>query len=201
MTPRHIPVQAKPVDSLVDLAELAATGDRDAYSRLYGSYVDMVFRYIYFRVKRHALAEDLTSEVFVRALQRIHTFRDQGRDPGAWFVTIARNLVADYFKSGYNRLEWSGAMPWDQAPDRPDPDPTPDQRAADSHVARLLWKAVRALPRPQRDVMVLRYAHGLSIAETAAGLGKNEGAVKALAYRATRNLRTQLEAVGVLDYA
>ena len=62
-------------------------------------------RYIYFRVGSHPLAEDLTSETFLRALRRITDFTWQGRDFGAWLVTIARNLVADHFKSGRYRLE------------------------------------------------------------------------------------------------
>jgi RNA polymerase sigma-70 factor (ECF subfamily) len=64
-----------------------------------------VFRFVYFRVGNRQLAEDLTSDTFLRALKRIGSFTWQGRDLGAWLVTIARNLVADHFKSGRYRLE------------------------------------------------------------------------------------------------
>ena len=64
-----------------------------------------VFRFIYYRVSSQQLAEDLTSETFVRGLRAIQRFNWQGKDFGAWLTTIARNLVADHFKSSRARLE------------------------------------------------------------------------------------------------
>ena len=87
-------------EAMVHLVRQAQEGSADAFGELYRIYCDTVFRYIYYRVSTRALAEDLTSETFVRALRRITTFSWQGRDFGAWLVTIARNLVADHFKSG-----------------------------------------------------------------------------------------------------
>ncbi|MGW4874337.1 sigma factor, partial [Streptomyces chartreusis] len=76
-----------------ELVERAQAGEADAFGRLYDQYSDTVYRYIYYRVGGKATAEDLTSETFLRALRRIGTFTWQGRDFGAWLVTIARNLV------------------------------------------------------------------------------------------------------------
>ncbi|WP_055541857.1 sigma-70 family RNA polymerase sigma factor, partial [Streptomyces neyagawaensis] len=90
---------------MMDLVERAQSGEADAFGRLYDQYSDTVYRYIYYRVGGKATAEDLTSETFLRALRRIGTFTWQGRDFGAWLVTIARNLVADHFKSSRFRLE------------------------------------------------------------------------------------------------
>lgn len=90
---------------MMDLVERAQAGESDAFGRLYDQYSDTVYRYIYYRVGGKATAEDLTSETFLRALRRIGTFTWQGRDFGAWLVTIARNLVADHFKSSRFRLE------------------------------------------------------------------------------------------------
>ncbi len=90
---------------MMDLVERAQAGEADAFGRLYDQYSDTVYRYIYYRVGGKATAEDLTSETFLRALRRISTFTWQGRDFGAWLVTIARNLVADHFKSSRFRLE------------------------------------------------------------------------------------------------
>lgn len=90
---------------MMDLVERAQAGEADAFGRLYDQYSDTVYRYIYYRVGGKATAEDLTSETFLRALRRIGTFTWQGRDFGAWLVTIARNLVADHFKSSRFRLE------------------------------------------------------------------------------------------------
>lgn len=89
----------------------ARDGDAEAFGSLYDHYVELVYRYIYYRVGTHSLTEDLTSETFLRALRRICDFHWQGKDFGAWLVTIARNLVADHFKSGRYRLEVCTAEP------------------------------------------------------------------------------------------
>ena len=72
-------------------------------------YADTVYRFIYFRVNDRGLAEDFTSETFLRALRRIGSISYQGRDIGAWFVTIARNIVLDHLKSARHRLETTTA--------------------------------------------------------------------------------------------
>src|SRR5690606_2206251 len=105
----HHDVVAPQDDELRTLVLRAKTGDAEAFGTLYDRYLDLVYRYVYFRVGSHPLAEDLTSETFLRALRRIADFTWQGRDFGAWLVTIARNLVADHFKSGRYRLEVSTA--------------------------------------------------------------------------------------------
>ena len=87
------------------LVTRAQDGDGEAFGQLYDRYVDTVFRFIYFRVNDRALAEDFTSETFLRALRRIGTINYQGRDIGAWFVTIARNIILDHMKSARHRLE------------------------------------------------------------------------------------------------
>jgi len=91
------------------LVTLAQQGDAEAFGQIYDAYVDTIYRYLYYRVGSHAVAEDLTSETFLRALRRIDSFSWQGKDIGAWFVTIARNLVADHVKSSRFRLEVSTA--------------------------------------------------------------------------------------------
>ena len=84
---------------------MAQDGDGEAFGQLYDRYVDMVFRFIYYRVNDRGLAEDFTSETFLRALRRISSITYQGRDIGAWFMTIARNIVLDHVKSARHRLE------------------------------------------------------------------------------------------------
>jgi len=174
-----------PIDSaVVDLVARAQAGDAEAFGGLYDRYVDLVYRYIYYRVGSQALAEDLTSETFLRALRRITSFTWQGRDIGAWFVTIARNLVADHYKSGRYRLEVTTAdmLDADQAEEGP-------ERAVLSSITNVtLLEAVKQLGAEQQECIVLRFLQGLSVAETALAMGKNEGAIKALQYRAVRAL-------------
>ncbi|WP_067466883.1 sigma-70 family RNA polymerase sigma factor [Actinomadura macra] len=166
----------------------ARDGDAEAFGCLYDHYVELVYRYVYYRVGTHSLTEDLTSETFLRALRRIHDFHWQGKDFGAWLVTIARNLVADHFKSGRYRLEVCTAELVE--PDRPQEGP--ERTVIDSMTNRTLLTAVRRLGSEQQECVVLRFLHGLSVAETALVMGKKPGAIKALQYRAVRSLARML---------
>jgi RNA polymerase sigma-70 factor (ECF subfamily) len=170
------------------LIERAQAGDGAAFGLLYDRYFDTVFRFVYFRVGNRQLAEDLTADTFLRALKRIGSFTWQGRDLGAWLVTIARNLVADHFKSGRYRLEVTTGDVLDA--DRPDrgPEGSPEAAVID-HITNVdLLKAVKQLNPEQQECIVLRFLHGFSVAETAQAMSKNEGAIKALQYRAVRAL-------------
>ncbi|MET9776749.1 ECF subfamily RNA polymerase sigma factor, BldN family [Streptomyces sp. NPDC006367] len=169
---------------MMDLVERAQAGETDAFGRLYDQYSDTVYRYIYYRVGGKATAEDLTSETFLRALRRIGTFTWQGRDFGAWLVTIARNLVADHFKSSRFRLEvTTGEML-----DANEVERSPEDSVLESLSNAALLDAVRRLNPQQQECVTLRFLQGLSVAETARVMGKNEGAIKTLQYRAVRTL-------------
>ncbi|MGP4004596.1 ECF subfamily RNA polymerase sigma factor, BldN family [Streptomyces sp. 8N706] len=169
---------------MMDLVERAQAGEAEAFGRLYDQYADTVYRYIYYRVGGKATAEDLTSETFLRALRRIGTFTWQGRDFGAWLVTIARNLVADHFKSSRFRLEvTTGEML-----DANEVERSPEDSVLESLSNAALLEAVRKLNPQQQECVTLRFLQGLSVAETARVMGKNEGAIKTLQYRAVRTL-------------
>ncbi|GAA1594549.1 ECF subfamily RNA polymerase sigma factor, BldN family [Streptomyces globosus] len=169
---------------MMDLVERAQAGEAEAFGRLYDQYSDTVYRYIYYRVGGKATAEDLTSETFLRALRRISTFTWQGRDFGAWLVTIARNLVADHFKSSRFRLEvTTGEML-----DANEVERSPEDSVLESLSNAALLEAVRKLNPQQQECVTLRFLQGLSVAETARVMGKNEGAIKTLQYRAVRTL-------------
>ncbi len=166
------------------LVREAQAGDGEAFGQLYDRYVDTVFRFVYFRVNDRALAEDFTSETFLRALRRIGTISYQGRDIGAWFITIARNIVLDHLKSARHRLELT----------------TADTLEGKEHVesteaavlgllqSERLMQAVAQLGDEQRECVMLRFLSGLSVSETAQVMGKNDGAIKALQHRAVRKL-------------
>jgi RNA polymerase sigma-70 factor (ECF subfamily) len=170
-------------DTTHDLVRQAQLGDAEAFGMLYDRYVDLVHRYVYYRVGSQALAEDLTSETFLRALRRITSYTWQGVDIGAWFVTIARNLVADHYKSGRYRLEIQvQEVRDDRSFDGP------EDEVLNSLDHRVLLEAVAKLGAEQQECIVLRFLQGLSVSETAIVMGKNDGAVKALQYRAVRSL-------------
>lgn len=169
-----------------ELVVRAQSGDADAFGELYDRYVDMVHRYLRFRVASPQVAEDLTSETFLRALRRIGSFTWQGSDIGAWFVTIARNLLADHYKSGRYRLELvtddvggSGRVPLTEGPER---------AVLTAMQNEVLLAAVRTLGAEQQECIALRFLQGMSVRETALVMGKNDGAVKSLQHRAVRTL-------------
>ncbi len=195
-----VPVPAVPRDDAVEehaapegetavaigLVQRAQAGDAEAFGELYDRYVDQVYRYIVYRVPTPQLAEDLTSETFLRALRRISSFSWQGRDVGAWFVTIARNLIADHYKSGRYRLELttddvteSGSAPVQAGP---------EAEVLEAMQNKVLLDAVKQLNAEQQECVVLRFLQGMSVSETAQIMGKNDGAIKALQYRAIRTL-------------
>ncbi|MGY0234918.1 sigma-70 family RNA polymerase sigma factor [Longispora urticae] len=185
------PARPDPGDAAAEvwaLVERAQAGEARAFGMLYERYVDTVFRYIYFRVGNRPLAEDLTSDTFLRALKRISSFTWQGRDLGAWLVTIARNLVADHFKSGRYRLEVATADVLDADREERGPEGSPEAAVIDKLTNVTLLTAVKQLNPEQQECIVLRFLQGFSVAETAQTMGKNEGAIKALQYRAVRAL-------------
>ena len=188
---RAVKTRPDPTDAAAGvwaLVERAQAGDAEAFGQIYDRYLDTVFRFIYFRVGNRQLAEDLTADTFLRALKRIGSFTWQGRDLGAWLVTIARNLVADHFKSGRYRLEVTTGDVLDADREDRGPEGSPEAAVVDHITNVALLTAVKQLNPEQQECIVLRFLHGFSVAETAQAMGKNEGAIKALQYRAVRAL-------------
>jgi RNA polymerase sigma-70 factor (ECF subfamily) len=169
---------------LIALVELARGGDSDAFGMLYDHYHVSVYRFVYYRVGSVALAEDLTSECFFRALRSMGSFRWQGKDFGAWLMTIARNLTTDHFKAGRTRREYAteDMSPHDGATEGP------ESAVLASLTNEALLSALKELPHEQQECLIMRFLQGLSIAETAQVLGRSDGAVKQLQLRGVRNL-------------
>ncbi|MGH3611386.1 MAG: RNA polymerase sigma factor [Pseudonocardia sp.] len=175
-----------------DLVAAAQRGDRDAFGQLWCRYAPVVAGYVRRRVRDHGLAEDLTSETFARAWRSIGPVRNQGRDVGAWFVTIARNLVRDHAKS--HRAQREALVADVETVAAAGAAFTPASPGVERVVlARLvaaeLRRRVAALPAAQRDVIRLRFGDGLSVLQVAAAVGRSESAVKALQHRALTQLR------------
>ncbi len=173
-----------------ELIAAAQAGDRDAFGQLYTDYAGRVSRFVGNRLRDRGAVEDLTSETFARALRRIDSVSDQGRDVGAWLTVIARNLVLDHVKSSRHRLETTTAEIDDtNSDDRQD---SPEQAVIRRDAAADVRRRVAQLPTDQQECIRLRYFQDLSIAETAAVMGRNDGAIKALAHRGIEGLRTSM---------
>jgi RNA polymerase sigma-70 factor (ECF subfamily) len=178
-----------------DLVTAAQEGDRDAFGELYRRYRGPVFDFVASCVGA-GLAEDITSEVFCRALQAISSVTYQGRDIGAWLRTIARNLVRDHLKSACHRrvVVSTSENEWLT-------DSWVSPGVEEDVVRRETVEEVRAriarLPRPYQKYITLRYLGGFSVRETARVLGHREGTVKSGTSRAIRDLRALVAGEGV----
>jgi RNA polymerase sigma-70 factor, ECF subfamily len=171
-----------------DLIGAAQAGDREAFGRLYSRYAPGVSRFVGSRLRDRHLAQDLTSETFARALRRIDSVSYQGRDAGAWFTTIARNLVLDHVKSHRYQREQTTAEITDARADQD----TPEQAVIKQDTTADVRRRVAQLPTDQQECIRLRFFNELSVAETAAAMGRNEGAVKALQHRGVLGLRASM---------
>jgi RNA polymerase sigma-70 factor (ECF subfamily) len=166
---------------LIALVELARGGDKEAFGLLYDHYQPSVYRFLYYRTRSVSLAEDLTADTFFRALRSMNNFRWQGRDFGAWLMTIARNLTTDHFKAGRTRLETAT----EDMGLHDDATEGPESEVLAGLTNEILLTALSELPNEQRECLIMRFLQGMSIAETALALGRSDGAVK---QRGVRNL-------------
>ena len=170
-----------------DLVAAAQRGDQDAFAELYSRHVHTVYRYIRWRIENPHNTEDLVSVVFLRALRQINSVSYVGRDFPAWLVTIARNAIYDHAKSAQYRLNrYVPAVPEQRAHE--DPAAETVGRFTGRTVSRNLTLALRKLSGAQQECIGLRFYAGLTVTETAAAMGKDTGAVKALQHRAIRRL-------------
>jgi RNA polymerase sigma-70 factor, ECF subfamily len=183
--PSPAPASAADPD-VVEQVQAAQEGSAQAFALLYDRYVDQVFSYVYHRVGHRQTAEDLVGDVFLRALRRITSFKWQGVDFGAWLITIARNRVHDHFKSARFRLEATVEEVFDTPGSSTADDP--EEAAIHGDLARQVHEALSQLKGEQAEVLYLRFIQHLNVAETGAVMGKSDGAVKALQYRALKSL-------------
>jgi RNA polymerase sigma-70 factor (ECF subfamily) len=166
-----------------DVIDRARGGDRVAFAELYDAHCDAVYRYILYRVREPSDAEDLTSEVFTRAFANIHRYRWQGKSFLAWLYTIARNAVTD------RRRRERPTVDLDDAYGVAEEGPTAHDRAVRGEQVDALRGAVKHLTSEQQEVLVLRFVENMSSRQVAKVLGKNEGAIRALQFRALGRLR------------
>ena len=147
------------------------------FERVYDEHVVGIYRFIYARVGNHPDAEDLTAQVFVRAVEQLDTDREPGQI-AAWLYRVAHNATADYWRAFY-RLPMIGteqvAPGWEPADDGAPQRAEPDDRAA-ARVEAVL----RRLPQQYRRVLELRFLERLSVAETARAMGISNGNARVL---------------------
>ena len=166
------------------LVEKAKNGNQHAFTQLYDQHFDKIFRYIYVRLKNQAESEDLTQEVFIKAINAIGSYKYEGAPFASWLFRIAHNQVIDFVR----KRDKQKTAPLDEALNyagNEDPVASTEYRL---DVAELI-EAIGQLPPAQREVVSLRFIADLPIAEVAKILGKSQGTIKALQFNATASLR------------
>ena len=167
------------------LVRRAQHRDQEAFAQLYEEHFDKIYRYVTLKIGNETEAEDMTQQVFLNALQSISSFKWKGIPFSAWLFRIAHNQVVDYFRSKKRTT-----VPLDESlvSDNNNPQSIVEQKL---DIEQLLL-ATKQLTEAQREVISLRFAGELPIAQVAKAMGKSQGAVKALQHSAIVALRKTL---------
>lgn len=181
---------AKPIHPLVNethLVHQAKSGDADAFAQLYDAYVERVYRFVYFRVTDTMVAEDITSQVFLKAWEHLDRYQAGGSPFLAWLYTIARNQVIDYYRT------YKESVALDDIGPLPANGHTLDETIDGMDDLETMRNAMQYLTEEQQQVLTLKFIAGLSTQDIARMMKKREGAIRALQMRALQTLAKLLE--------
>jgi RNA polymerase sigma-70 factor (ECF subfamily) len=165
---------------------LRARSDPEAFGQLYEHYAPLIFRFVHNRLRDRAVAEDLTSDVFYKALRAIDRYQPTGRPFRAWLYQIASNTITDHLRTRHPALDLDAAG--EQQDRRP---PVEDQVVQRADVERVR-AAVSGLNEAQRTAVSLKLGQDLHTADIAVTMGRSEGAVKLLIHRGLTTIRQRL---------
>jgi len=173
-------------DQLVERAK----ADADAFGELYDHYFGQIYRFVYSRTRDQEVAEDITSEVFFKALRAIGRYKPSGHPFSAWLYQISVNAIADHYRSQKPQSNFDDAVAV------ADPSRAVVDRVVESAEAARVWAAIDSLPEQQRTAMTLKLGEDLKLAQIGTIMGKSEGAIKLLIHRGMIGVRQRLGLTG-----
>ena len=173
-----------PADEAV-LVDRAAQRDPGAIASLYDLYAPKIYSYLYHRLSDPTLAEDLTGQVFLQMIETVRTEKGWRTSFSGWLFRIAHNLVIDH----YRRRTHANLSDLDDSPNLAAANDDPFATVVGALDSDELMRAIKELTDEQAHVITLRFLEGYNVAEVSVLMGKSEGAIKALQYRAISNLR------------
>ncbi len=170
-----------------ELVARAQKGDRDALEELYLIHFDRIYSYLHVSVGNRHDAEDLTTQTFLKMLEKIGSFRWRSAPFSAWLFRIAHNLAMDHFRS---RRRW---QPEEEVPEPPgSEEPSAELEAMQTIGRESMLQLIERLSPEQQQVLTLKFVFNFPNTEVAAILGKSEGAIKSLQHRALASLQKQI---------
>jgi RNA polymerase sigma-70 factor, ECF subfamily len=170
-----------------ELVARGQQGDRDALEELYLIHFDRIYSYLHVSVGNRHDAEDLTTQTFLRMLEKIGSFKWQSAPFSAWLFRIAHNLAMDHFRA---RRRW---QPEEEVPEPPgEEEPSAELVAMQTIGRESMLKLIDRLSPEQQQVLTLKFVFNLPNAEVATILDKTEGAIKSLQHRALVSLQKQI---------
>lgn len=172
-----------PLTDEAALVRLAQAGDREMFARLYEAYHPRIYRYVYFRVPDESLAEDITSQVFLKVWEKLNTYQ-VGESPFmAWVYRVAHNTVIDYYRTR------KAAVSMEDVKERELCHYDDVEEKLDTQLqSQELRAAMAGLTKEQQQVLLLKFVAGMSTTEIAKKMRKQEGAVRALQMRGLQGL-------------
>lgn len=172
--------------AILELVKEAKEGSTESYSKIYDHYFEQIYRYAALRVPAE-IAEDLVADIFVKAWEKLHMFREQRGVPfGAWLFRIARNEIIDTYRT---------SKTWEEVDDAlvdPDTENRADTEANRMFLLKIVREAMDKLPRKYNEVLSLCFIADLSHEEAAQVLRCSEGSVRVLKFRALKKLKEEL---------
>src|SRR5437016_2363113 len=166
-----------------ELVERASQHDQAAFADLYNTYVEKIYKYVYYKVGNAADAEDLCEQVFLKAWEAIGRFKWCGYPFSSWLYKLAHNLVVDHYRTKRD------PMPLNDLLYTPLEPADPENALHATVEAEEMTQALAQLTEEQRQVINLKFVEGYSNLEIAELMNKKEGAIRALQYRALRSLQ------------
>ena len=174
---------------LLELVQKAQAGDAQAFEMLYNECYEPILRFMVIRLPSLDDAEDLAQQVFIRFYRNLPGWKDQGYSPMAYIFTVARSVVADYWRKNKNRpIENSEEI----LPFIVDSGSRPDELATSSETTQQIIRAISRLPDNYQEVISLRLIKGLTNPEIAKIIGKTEVATRKLYSRGIQKLQGEL---------
>ena len=171
------------------LVKRAIQGDAEAFGDLYEQYLNLIYRYIYYRIRDTRVAEDLTEMVFLKVWENLSSFEVDRISFKGWLYRVAQNLLIDYYRTRKESESFNEEL------DLQDPGMLPEEILIKDEQQEMVFRAMKELKSEYQDILTLRFINELSHEEAAQILNRSVGAVRVLQHRALQSLDQQIEKI------